>query len=31
MNEIEGSWLQLALEQIIDNEFHVGDPLGVQK
>jgi hypothetical protein len=31
MDEIEGLRLQLALEQIIDDEFYVGDSFRLQK
>src|SRR5688572_22011585 len=31
VDEIEGMRLQLALEQVIDDELHVGDPLCLQK
>ena len=31
MDEIERLRLQLALEQIIDDEFYVGDAFGLQK
>jgi hypothetical protein len=31
MDEIERLGLQLAVEQIIDDEFYVGDSFGIQK
>jgi hypothetical protein len=31
MDEIEGLRLQLALEQIVDDELYVGDPFCLQK